>query len=68
MAESLTVSNGANTGDWFADTSLRDNFVIGASKAIVLSAYFNGSISNVNVWDRALSATEVMALYNSYSN
>ena len=66
VAESLTVLSGANTGDWFADTTLRDNFTIGALKHSSVVNYFPGSIAAVRLYDRALSATEVTSLYNLY--
>jgi Concanavalin A-like lectin/glucanases superfamily len=39
-------------------------FTIGAS-AVLAGRFFNGSIDEVSLWNRALTATEVTAIYNS---
>jgi hypothetical protein len=56
--QSLTVSSGSNSGDWFADTSLRDNIAVGALKRDTNSGFMNGDIAEVLVYSRELSAGE----------
>ena len=63
VAETLTVAAGANNGDWFAETTLRDNFVIGALKRTATENYFDGKISNLQVWDAAWSESDVQYAY-----
>src|SRR3990167_11274628 len=53
VAEGLTVLTGSNTGDWFADTTLRDNFTIGADIKTTIANYFVGSIGEGLVYSRA---------------
>lgn len=65
VAESLTVVTGANAGDWFSDTSNRDNITSGAIKRVSVSNYFYGAIDELKVYSQALSATEVLNNYNS---
>jgi len=65
VAEPLTVSFGTNNGDWFADTSLRDNISIGCVKFNGTTTNFvQGSIDDVRVFTQTLSADEVWDLYS----
>ncbi|KKL97511.1 hypothetical protein LCGC14_1833730 [marine sediment metagenome] len=61
----LTVSDGANTGDWFADTSARDNFTIGALTYTSTILHFDGTIGEVWVGDVELSDAEILYYYNN---
>jgi len=56
------VLAGTNNGDWFADTSNRDNVVVGA---IVKSSesHLEVNIGEVWVYSRALSAVEIRNIY-----
>ena len=63
IPQDLTVSNGANNGDWFADIANRDNITIGVAKWNAVINYVNGSISDVRIYNRALSAGEAKQLY-----
>lgn len=54
---------GSNTGDWFADTTSRDNFVVGAQKvATGEGAFFNGKVAAVIVVDGTISSDDRAAL------
>jgi len=61
--KSLTIVTGANNGDWFADTSNRDNIVIGAWKRTSALQFFDGDIAYVKVYDRELSDAECAAMH-----
>ncbi|MDD5518383.1 MAG: LamG domain-containing protein [Candidatus Omnitrophica bacterium] len=64
VAENLTIISGTNSGDWFSDTTLRDNFTIGAMKYnSTIIHYFNGLIDEVRIYNRALSADEIKQHY-----
>jgi hypothetical protein len=61
--QTLTISSGANSGDWFADTANRDNFTIGAAKWTSEQHFLKGSIAELivlsaNVTGAALTAVE----------
>lgn len=43
----LIETTGANTGDWTADTSGRDNFCLGVLRRTSASNYFDGAIARV---------------------
>lgn len=59
-----SVNTGADSGDWFADTSAVDNFTIGVRVRTTPSTFFNGSIQEPHVYDRELSAAEITYLFN----
>jgi len=60
------VQKGSDTGAVASFSTGAKNFVLGEwIGGLGASWTFNGSISQVKVWNRSLSATEVMALYNS---
>lgn len=55
---------GENIGRWFSDLTNRPfSYRIGASEAYPLIGSFSGYIDDIRVWERALSAEEVVALY-----
>lgn len=62
--QSLSVAAGANNGDWFADTGERDNFSVGVCHRDTLINYLTGTIGEVWVYSRALSAAEITHNYN----
>lgn len=66
VAESLTVSSGANDGDWFLETPDRDNFEIGRRYYTGISNYwyFDGRIDDVRVYDVALTQAQAQYLYD----
>ncbi len=49
--ETKEVLGGADTGDWFADTTDRDNTVIGMTKRTTESAFFPGHIGLVLIYE-----------------
>lgn len=61
-AETLTLLSGANSGDWFADTSARDNFLVGALNRTALSSYFTGQTGLVAVYSVAPSTTQILRM------
>ena len=62
--ETLFTVFGSNNGDWFADVANRDNFNIGAMYWNEGAHYnFNGSIDDVRIYNRVLSAGEVSMLF-----
>jgi hypothetical protein len=62
-AETPSVVTGANNGDWFADTSARDNVTIGGLLRTSLAGAFDGQIASVNVFSEAKSADWVKTQY-----
>ena len=62
--ESLSVTSGSNSGNWFGDIQDRDNIDIGVLHASdsILNC-FNGQIDEVLVYNRALPAKEIKAIY-----
>ena len=65
VSETLSVDGGANNGDWFADTTGRNNFTIGALHRSSVVLPFNGNIDEVSIWNTALSAGDISALYQA---
>ena len=62
-AETLTVRQGANRGDWFADTQSRDSFVIGALLRSTTTQFLTGKVAALLVADSPLSSGDRSALY-----
>lgn len=60
VSKAIPAIAGSNNGNWFADTPDRDNFSIGAKLSLTPSAYFTGVIGEILVYNRDLSAEEVM--------
>jgi hypothetical protein len=57
---------GANNGDWFGDVSNRDNLIIGALKRSTDDPYyFDGTMDDVAIWNRALSQADIDYLQNN---
>jgi hypothetical protein len=63
--EGLTITGGANSGDWLGDTDKRDNITIGVFKRAALDDFFNGIIDEVRLYKRALSANEIKQNMNA---
>ena len=63
--ETLTVSTGSNDGAWLDKVQNRDNTVIGALKRSSISNFFNGTIDEVRIYNRALSPSEIKYLYHN---
>jgi len=62
--EAPVVVSGANTGDWFADTLLRDNISFGSLYRLV-PVYFTGKATLQRVWNYPLNADQVNAMFAS---
>lgn len=61
--ESDPIAVGPNNGYWLNDITSRDSITIGVRNSIPKALYFNGTISNIKLWNRALSETEILQLY-----
>lgn len=62
-AQTITVSFGANNGDWWGDTADRDNVVLGARKNSSESLFFTGDIAEIiAVNGQAISASDRTSL------
>ena len=64
IRRNLTVNVGSNTGQWYGDY-LTDTFSIGVIDRAIDYGYFNGTIDEVRIYNRALSASEIKDLYNN---
>ncbi len=63
QVETLSISSGANNGDWLADTDDRDNVTIGCRVRNDKGRYFNGLIKDVRYYSEPKSADYVKDLY-----
>ena len=61
--QSLGVTYGANTGDWFADIADRDRISIGCLARSTNVSFLNGLINSVKVFSKTLSDAEVLTDY-----
>jgi len=61
-AQTMTVRGGSNTGNWFGDTSARDNFTLGALHYSSVISYNAMKVSLVMVADAELSSGDRAAL------
>lgn len=59
VAESLTAGSGTNSGDWFGDTSARDNMTIGARKTSSESNQANVKIAEILVYSEQLTGDDL---------
>ena len=57
--------SGSNTTNVTTLTASTENFMIGARNISTPEKFFNGSQSNVSVWNTALTSTQVAQIYNS---
>jgi hypothetical protein len=66
LSETLTVTSGANGGDWLLGTTLRDNVMIGAYEELAgVSGDLDGTIRDVRYYSRALPSREIFSLYKA---
>lgn len=65
IADGLTVGGGANSGDWFADTTNRDSIVVGGLKRSDFATPLTGYIGDVLIYNRALTPLEIQNIYLS---
>ena len=63
LLQATKTSAGSNNGDWFADTTLRDNFCFSSTHVTSYSGEFFGTIDHVLIYNRSLSASEIAQLY-----
>jgi len=64
--QTIAVQTGGNNGDWYGDTSARDNFIVGARQSSAgVGLYMKGDIPEVLLWDTALSAGNVTTIEES---
>lgn len=66
--EANTVVTGADTGDWFADTTGRDNFTVGMMKRTSEILPYDGKLAVLIIVDGTISASDRMALYSWVSD
>ena len=66
VEEGLTVTNGSNNGTWFGDVANRNGFDIGRFRQPSPTYYFNGKITCVHIYNKALSATEIIQNYEAH--
>lgn len=65
VSEGLTVSLGANNGDWYGDTTLRDSLVIGLLNwGGGLENYMHGTIGATRIYDRQMLVPEALTNHN----
>lgn len=57
-------ASGSDTTNFTPVQASTDNFMIGARKISAPQKFFDGSISNVQIFNTALSPTEITTLYN----
>ncbi|OJI06565.1 hypothetical protein BK004_02900 [bacterium CG10_46_32] len=67
VAQTFSISTDVTT--WMSDLTLLDNSTIGDTNTCGLgeSAWFAGSIADVRIYNRALSAAEIKQMYDSYN-
>ncbi len=58
------IANGPNSAATWPLTDSVENLTIGASESPSLGSFFNGSISNVQIYNTALSNAQVQQLYS----
>jgi hypothetical protein len=63
--QALTILSGANNGDWFSSSTLRDNFALGVLRSNSLTSWFAGSICEILIFDgRTLNGSKKQILTN----
>lgn len=65
VLDEITILGGANTGDWFADITLRDNITIGASESTSVVTFQAGIVDDVRIYGVTLTQNEIDGLYNN---
>ena len=62
-----TFSTGSDTGDWFAETTARDNFCVGVLKYNSTNGnWLNGKVAIVHQYSRGLTAAEIQQNYRTH--
>ena len=61
--DSTTAPEAADTGKWLADVTNRDNITVGRLARLTPITFTNGTVADVELWAREISATEVGYLY-----
>ena len=64
-ALALTATNGTNSGDWFADTTERDNITIGDLIRTSSTGKVAGSLDEVAVYDYPLAPEQIVSHYKT---
>ena len=64
VTDGLNVITGADNGDWFADTDLRDSFAWGAFERATSVLFFEGSQALQRISSVALTATQILEGYS----
>src|SRR3990167_1386991 len=63
VAETLFIEGGSNTGDWFADITLRDNITVGVLFRGATAGEFNGEIGFTRIYSRPVLQPEAQTNY-----
>lgn len=58
VSQSLIITGGSDTGDWFADVPGRDSFTVGGLKADIETSFLNGRVGTVVVVNGAISLND----------
>lgn len=58
VAQSLTVTGGTNTGDWYGDMAALDNVVVGGFKHTSEILQITGDVARVLYYDQAVAADD----------
>lgn len=61
-SQSFSVVSGSNNGDWFADTSLRNNITFAYRSQSTDINYYDGQLDDIRIYNRALSEPEIKLL------
>lgn len=65
MEESLVVTHGTNNGGWFGDVDPYSGTIgIVVVSYTTLYSPWDGKLDDIRIYNRALTATEILALYN----
>ena len=64
VRETCSIATGANTGDWFAETTLRDNIVIGARNHTTIVSYMTGEIGYTIIYSSAITVATALSNFN----
>ncbi|MEK6823769.1 MAG: LamG domain-containing protein, partial [Nanoarchaeota archaeon] len=67
VAVAQSFSSSVDKTIWLNDITGFNKMTIGAN-AITPQAFYNGSVDEVMIFDRALSSTEILAIYNNSAN
>jgi hypothetical protein len=68
VAETLTITAGSNSGNWFADTTGRDNITIGCLTTTSNVNFAIASIGAVRIYSREMLAPEALTNFRQGRN